>query len=92
MEETNMSNSVGTTREINTIHKLSLMSIQANDILLRSIEDIQEFITKNKLKSYLCGQAQDSCIFMCHPDEKDFLLTEMQEIYSKMNNGGNQDV
>jgi len=52
-------------------------------ILLWSINHIQDFITRNKLKSYLCGQIHDSCIFQWHPEEKDFLLTEMQKICSE---------
>ena len=52
-------------------------------ILLWSINRIQEFIKKEKLKSYLCGQIHDSCIFQWHPEEKDFLLTTMKRICSQ---------
>jgi len=52
-------------------------------ILLWSINRIQAFIKKEKLRSYLCGQIHDSCVFQWYPDERDYLLTEMNEICSK---------
>lgn len=52
-------------------------------ILLWSINKIQKFIEKEKLRSYLCGQIHDSCIFQWHPDERDFLLDEMKKICSQ---------
>jgi len=52
-------------------------------ILLWSINRIQDYITKNKLKTYLCGQIHDSCIFQWYPPEKDEILSIMKRICSK---------
>jgi uracil-DNA glycosylase family 4 len=51
-------------------------------ILLWSLNRIQAFITKEKLRSYICGQIHDSCIFQWFPEERDYLLDNMKKICS----------
>ena len=55
-------------------------------LLLYTLNEVQKFITKNKLKTRIIGQVHDSCISSIHKDETYFYLKGMSDIVNNLPN------